>query len=278
MTFAGRLVDDLGNPLASPVNLELWIYDAPAGGTAIYAEEHSSVVLDTEGNFSVLLGTGADAGGPFPTFGPDLFAETERYIEVIVGAETLTPRVPVSSVPWAFIAKQANALVPDPSAPRFEDCGDLTIADHQEGLLWEKKSSNGPDNLLHDHNPNSTYSWSNNQPDPDGTVFTDFLGSLDDPTHGTVSGPMVASGCFTALCDWRLPTLDELLTIYDCSQGVPCVDPVFGETASDRYWSASSDSAQPTHAWYVDFSGLGADHIGKPNPNHVRAVRTGSCR
>jgi hypothetical protein len=35
------------------------------------------------------------------------------------------------TVPWAWTAHQANKIVPDPNAPRFEDCGDGAVADHQ---------------------------------------------------------------------------------------------------------------------------------------------------
>ncbi len=45
----------------------------------------------------------------------------DRWIEVVVDSEVLTPRQIIGSVPWALIAQQANEIVPDPNAPRFED-------------------------------------------------------------------------------------------------------------------------------------------------------------
>ncbi len=71
-TFTGRLVDDMGDPLAGPVDLELRIFDAETGGTQLYSEEHLSVPLDATGGFSVQLGLGTSPSG---TFDADLFSK-----------------------------------------------------------------------------------------------------------------------------------------------------------------------------------------------------------
>ena len=63
MTYTGRLVDNLGDPLAGPVDLELRVFDAATGPSQLYGEEHLSVVLDATGGFSVQLGLGT---GPQP--------------------------------------------------------------------------------------------------------------------------------------------------------------------------------------------------------------------
>ena len=87
-TFTGRLVDNLGDPLAGPVNLELRIFDAAAGPTQLYSEEHLSVALDAIGAFSVQLGLGTSPSG---TFGASLFSGVDRWLEVVVGAERAGP-------------------------------------------------------------------------------------------------------------------------------------------------------------------------------------------
>ena len=38
-----------------------------------------------------------------------------------------------------------------------------------------------------------------------------------------------------------------------CGSGTPCIDPIFGPTAADAYFSASTFSATPNLAWYVHF-------------------------
>jgi hypothetical protein len=113
-TFTGRLVDDLGNALAGPVDLELRIFDLETLGNELYSEQHLGTVLDVTGGFSVQLGLGTSRSG---TFDADLFSAVGRWLEVVVGGEVMTPRQIIGSVPWALIAQQANEIVPDPSAP-----------------------------------------------------------------------------------------------------------------------------------------------------------------
>jgi len=120
-----------------PVELELRIFDAETSGTQLYSEQHLGTVLDATGGFSVQLGLGTSPSG---TFDADLFSDVARWLEVVVDAEVLAPRQALAAVPWALVAERANDVVRDPSAPRFEDCGDGTMADHQTGLQWEKKT------------------------------------------------------------------------------------------------------------------------------------------
>ena len=271
MTYTGRLVDNLGDPLAGPVNLELRIFDAETGPTQLYSEQHVGVPLDATGGFAVQLGLGTSPSGPFDAA---LFSDVDRWIEVVVGAEVLTPRQVIGSVPWAFIAQQANKIVPDPNGP-FEDCGDGTVADPQTGLQWEKKTDEGSV-----HDKDNLYTWSTGSPyDPDGTAFTDFLAKLNDPVFGGASSATVVTGCFAGRCDWRLPNIVELQTILDCTHGDPCVDPIVGPTSSAVYWSASTNEPQdpPAHAWVARFSDGFVGLTFKEAGLVVRAVRAGSC-
>ncbi len=84
MTYTGRLVDNLGDPLVGPVNLELRVFDAETSGTQLYSEEHLGVVLDAAGGFSVQLGMGTS---PSDTFDAALFSDVDRWIEVEVDTE-----------------------------------------------------------------------------------------------------------------------------------------------------------------------------------------------
>ncbi len=73
--FTGRLVDDLGAPLAGPVGIELRIFDASSGGAQLYSEVHAGVPLDASGGFFIELGKGGSPGG---TFDAELFDEATR--------------------------------------------------------------------------------------------------------------------------------------------------------------------------------------------------------
>jgi hypothetical protein len=200
----------------------------------------------------------------------------------------LSPRQIVSSVPWALIAQQANEIVRDPSAPRYEDCGDGTVADHQTVLQWEKKTGTSGDRSY----VNDRYSWSFTGTAPDGDIFTVFLADLNDQTSGAaIAVTDDTVGCLGRRCDWRLPTSVELLTIAESPPvNFPArIDPIFGPTFSSAisgaYWTASTTST-PTSAHLVDFyySSTTASTVktsGAPgfpfSGQYVRAVRTGSC-
>ena len=280
-TFVGRLVDNLGDPLAGPVNLELRIFDAEAGPAQLYSEEHLSVALDAKGSFSVQLGLGTSPSG---TFDAALFSGVNRWLEVVVGTDVLTPRQIIGSVPWALIAQWANKIVPDPNGP-FEDCGDGTVADPQTGLQWEKKNGAWVAdvvcetvNCFDPHNVNNVYEWSNTGTAPDGGVFTDFLPKLNDPLFGAAATASDVTGCFAGHCDWRLPNVVELQTILNCAFGPPCIDPIFGTTglSGQGYWSGSSNTT-PNFAWDVFFNNGFVGFSGKGLDTSARAVRVGSC-
>jgi hypothetical protein len=128
--FQGRLVDASGDPLEGTVSLEIGIWSAASGGSRVFAERHLLVPL-REGVFSLLIGTG-DLLSQDP-LGPETFSEPERWLEVAVGGQTLSPRQPIASVPYAMQAGEdavgtdeiAGAEVPlyqsaascDPSMP-----------------------------------------------------------------------------------------------------------------------------------------------------------------
>jgi hypothetical protein len=99
------------------VNLKLEIFDVLSGGTALYTEDHVGVVLDDNGVFTVRVGTGSLKVGAFDR---ELFSSgVNRYLQVVVDDEILTPRQPLSSVPYALAAEYAlvaeDVLIGDPT-------------------------------------------------------------------------------------------------------------------------------------------------------------------
>lgn len=62
------------------------------------------------------------------------------------------------------------------------------------------------------------------------------------------------------------------------SREAPCIDPIFGPTASSIYWSASAFAGNPDNAWDANFdTGSVRNFFGKTFDSYVRAVRAGSC-
>jgi uncharacterized protein DUF1566 len=86
--------------------------------------------------------------------------------------------------------------------------------------------------------------------------------------------------CFARHCDWRLPTVEELETIVDDTQGC-CIDPIFGPTIAtpefqfNSYWSSTTLEEQPNFAYEVYFNALGETHTDWKT--HTRYVRAGEA-
>lgn len=307
-TFSGRLVDGSGTPLVGPVDLDLYIMSTETGFSPLYGERQHDVPLDAQGNFSVLLGSSFDVF-PWGSFDAAIVSGAERYVEVqLVAAtlEALSPRVPLSSVPYALIAQQAIEIVPDPSAPRFEDCGNGTVADHLTGLQWEKKegsatsgsptqcATSNPFACLNPHYVNSIYQLSQTGPPftDDGEAYRNFLERLNGnqslpETRGfiwEVGGLDGPGSCFAHHCDWRLPSAGELRSIGSggsCASP-PCMAPGFtavaGPTAASSYWSVSVDKNDSYQNFDYDFSDNTFNSGARTFYQFVRAVRAGSCR
>ncbi|SHO80376.1 Fimh-like protein [hydrothermal vent metagenome] len=99
----------------------------------------------------------------------------------------------------------------------YVDNGDGTITDNNTALIWQKEDDN------------NTYTYSN------------AIGYCEDLDLGGSS-------------EWRLPTIDELVSISDKGRVAPRINPIFTNTNSnDVYWSFSSYANNSSDAWTVDF-------------------------
>ena len=77
--------------------------------------------------------------------------------------------------------------------------------------------------------------------------------------------------------DWRLPTLDELMTLVDKSWGYnPAINRTFFPgTVASFYWSSTTGAGGTYGAWGVDFDYGHDDGYYKGYSYYVRAVRGG---
>lgn len=158
---------------------------------------------------------------------------------------------------------------------RYRLNGDGTATDYDTGLQWERKTDDGSV-----HDKDNSYSWNTADPNtpPNGTAFTEFLGTLNNGTR--VGGAEVTSGCFAGHCDWRLPAIEELTGIVDmtapgCGSGGPCIDQtVFGPAGYDLYWSATTQSETPRVAAHLYLYSGQVGVASKGYELRVRAVRS----
>ena len=162
-----------------------------------------------------------------------------------------------------------------PGVPcRYGDHGDGTVIDYDTGLQWEKKTAtNVAGNLVcrpsdAPHCVLDTYTWEGSQ---------SFVSGMS--TDGsTATGGLVG---FAGHSDWRLPRVEELRGIVDLSvpgctsfpYATPCIDPVFGPTLANEYWSATNTVTFPGW-WAVIFAGGGLVGGSGSDLIFVRAVRS----
>lgn len=99
MTYHGALTDSAGKPVNTTVEASFQIFDAETGGIKAWNESMSTVDVNN-GSFSVQLG----AATPLT----DVFDGRAYWLEVSINGETLSPRTPIESVPYALRANSAD--------------------------------------------------------------------------------------------------------------------------------------------------------------------------
>lgn len=105
VNYQGRLHDAAGNPLSDTYTLSFTLYDAMTGGNVVWGPENHVGVVVTDGLFDVGLGSVIPGGIPTTVWNGD------RYLEVAVEGQPLSPRELIRSVPIAGMA----LTVPDGS-------------------------------------------------------------------------------------------------------------------------------------------------------------------
>jgi hypothetical protein len=141
-------------------------------------------------------------------------------------------------------AHEAGVVWPD---PRFTDNGDGTVTDNLTGLFWLKNAN----------------CFGN-------TIWSSALTAANQMASGSC-GLMDGS----AVGDWRLPNVNEFLSLVDYgrySPAVPSGHPFTG-LQSNYYHSSTTLAAQITFAWLVSFDTGYTHQTGKTDNFYVWAVR-----
>lgn len=108
LNHQGRLLDAGDTPISGPVNIEFRIYESQTGGVPLWSEMHPAVQVQ-DGLFTVSLGETV----PVPA---DLLAQSssvplDRYLEVVVQGTAISPRLRLSSVPYAVASSRISGDV-----------------------------------------------------------------------------------------------------------------------------------------------------------------------
>ncbi len=98
VTYRGSLYDADGRAVQGNFPTTFSIYDTPGGGRPLWSESHDVQV--EEGRFSVALGSQN-------TLTPELFSARERWLDVSIDGDVLSPRLALSSAPSALVCEDA---------------------------------------------------------------------------------------------------------------------------------------------------------------------------
>jgi len=98
VNYQGRLADAAGNPLDGTYGMSFALFAIDTGGSPVWGPENHPAVPVSGGLFSVGLGSQMSGGIPATTWNGD------RYLEITVGGETLSPRELIRAVPIAGMA------------------------------------------------------------------------------------------------------------------------------------------------------------------------------
>jgi hypothetical protein len=133
--------------------------------------------------------------------------------------------------------------------PRFTDNGDGTVTDELTGLIWLKNA-----------NCFGTQNW--NQSLLSCKMLATGLCGLSD---GSVPD------------DWRLPNIEELLSLVDRSQMYPALPSghPFGNVQPSYYWSSTTSVFDGSFAWYLWLGDGFSDFDPKTGLRYVWPVRGG---
>ena len=110
MSFSARLQED-GQPAQAPHRLRFALFDKESKGKEVWAEDHASVTAQ-DGRITLELGLGKPLGA-------EMLDGSKRWLEVTVDDTVLSPRLAITSVPYAIragVASRADGMTGQPGA------------------------------------------------------------------------------------------------------------------------------------------------------------------
>src|SRR6202034_1216345 len=105
MRFGGTVKDLDGEPLSGVVNVTFVFYSEKTGGAPLWVETQNATA-DSNGHYTVLLGSSKPEGLPTELF----TSEQARWVGVQVSGQSEQPRVLLVSAPYALKAGDAETI------------------------------------------------------------------------------------------------------------------------------------------------------------------------
>lgn len=142
LSFQGRLTDSGGTPITTAVSVVFKLFNALTGPTQLYTSGTCSITPDQDGIFNTLIGDGvcgAEIASSVFTDNRDVF------LEITVGAETLTPRQQIATVGYALNSETlqgypASAAATINTVPVMDNAGRIVLAQLNPSIIATSSS------------------------------------------------------------------------------------------------------------------------------------------
>lgn len=102
LTYQGRLLDNLGQPINGNVSVDIGIYTNEIGGSAAYSENVGPIAVQNS-IYSFHFGTNAAAMR-------DVLTRPSCWLEVVVDGDALSPRQKLVAVPYAVRSGEVDSI------------------------------------------------------------------------------------------------------------------------------------------------------------------------
>jgi hypothetical protein len=103
INYQGRLTGTDGFPLTGSYTLKFEVHNVVTGTGILWTETQANVQL-TNGIFSVQIGS-------YTSLPADLFDSPNRWLQIYINGEALSPRIKLISVPYAFISEKSYGVI-----------------------------------------------------------------------------------------------------------------------------------------------------------------------
>lgn len=193
LSFQARLTDASSTPITASTNLVFKLWTLSSGGSQLWTSGTCSITPDSNGIFSTLLGN--TCGSEITS---DVFSENSNvWLEITVGAETLTPRQQIATVGYALNSETLQGYpAADPattnSIPVINNAGQMVLSAASPLI----KSTSGTFGIAGNAVTVSTNTGTNGniQFAPDGTGQVKVLGGTTSTDTFTVSNASLTTG------------------------------------------------------------------------------------